>query len=61
MRQKSVDIFYCTAWASTLVPRNNFANLGSFATVSVPVQSIIPVLAKGTATCIGQYTYAARQ
>ena len=35
MRQKLVDFFYCN-------PLNNFANLGSFAKVSVPVRTIIP-------------------
>ena len=38
MRQKPVDFFYCTARASTLSSRNNFANLGFFAKVSVPVK-----------------------
>ena len=35
MREKPADLFYCTAQASTFAPRNNFADLGSFAKVFV--------------------------
>ena len=37
-----LEHFYGMTWASTLALENNFANLGSFAKVSVPVRSIIP-------------------
>ena len=42
IREKPVNFFNDTARALDLCSRNNFANLGSFAKVSVPVQSIIP-------------------
>ena len=43
MWEKPAEIFYCATRTSTLACiRNKFANLGSFAKISVPVGSIIP-------------------
>ena len=43
MRQKPVDIFLLYYTSVGFNFRNKFANLGSFATVSVPLHFIIPV------------------
>ena len=40
--RKTSGLFYDTVRVATLPPRNKFANLGSFAKVSVPVESMIP-------------------
>ena len=40
MREKPSVFFFCTAVG--FCSRNNFANLGSFATVSVPIHLITP-------------------
>ena len=37
-----VEFFYGTSRVSTLAPRNDFANSGSFAKVFAPVEIIIP-------------------
>ena len=42
IQEKPVDFFNNTARVSTLVPKITFANFGSFAKVSVLVESIIP-------------------
>ena len=41
-KKKPGHLFYCTTQASTLAPAIIFANLGSFAKGSVPVETIIP-------------------
>ena len=42
MRQKPVDFFLLYSAGVNFSSRNNFANLGSFAKVSAPVQFMIP-------------------
>ena len=39
IRQKPVDFYIKTTWASTLSSCNNVQNLGSFAQVSIPVMN----------------------
>ena len=44
MWQKQVDFFLLYSTGADFSFRNNFANLGSFGKVSVPVQLIIPCI-----------------